>query len=81
MFVRRGGEKKKTKARRGGSREDPAALSFAVRCHREFENPSHLQGAKRIPEGVDGEAKSLIQADWKCKLAVRITSKAKSFTN
>lgn len=70
MFVRGNKKKKKkTKVRKGGSREDPAALCFAVRCHCEFENPSHLQGAKRIPEGVDGEAKSFIQADWNCKLA------------
>lgn len=41
-------KKKKTKVRKGGSREKPEVLCFAVRCHCEFQNLSHLRGAKRI---------------------------------
>lgn len=50
--------KKTTKVGKGGSQEKPTVLCFSVRCHCEFKNLSHLLGAKRILEGVGGEARN-----------------------
>lgn len=51
-------KERKTKVGKRGSKEKPAVLCFTVRCHCEFDNLSHLQGAKRTLQGDDGEAGS-----------------------
>lgn len=53
--------KKKYKGKEGvrGSERKPVVVCFAVRCHCEFEDLSHLREAIRILEDAEGEERSL----------------------
>lgn len=51
-------QNKKGKEEVRGSERKPAMLCCAVRCHREFEDLSHLRAAIRIMEDTEGEARS-----------------------